>query len=492
MTDSIAFLATELEKSNQERQSLEERVSDLALRLDAIGWEPLQGWDPDGGGLSLDALKRTSEMLQDMVATASLMKRAAELRHGYVFGRGISYTNAKPRHQAIMDKPFNKKALFSMPAYEELMKWRLTDGNIFVLRDKTTGDAYRIPLKEITGYVADPMSSERVWYLQRTYNKTVDGRTNKVTEWYPTSDYEGTVASSIDSGNGKAVTVNKKYQMVFFAFNRQPGFTFGVPDGYAAITWAKAYGEYLKNNSKLVKAYAQIAWKASTKSASGGNNVAAQISQPGVAGTATMGPTSDLTPMPRAGSDVNFENGRPLASMVAAALGVSVVALTADPGAAGSSYGSAQTLDAPTILVMVSIQEAWKAFYEEFFRPWQPKKNEEARLKVEFPSIETDPVYRQIQSLNMAYAAGALFQAEWRAAVLDLLDIADPKDGLPVPDNFNAGHLTPQEVQDAADKLAAQNNASDPVPRQGNSGNTGGDQGETNHDGDPDSFGNEG
>ena len=488
MTNSLAVLAAELEKKDGELHTLEERVSDLALRLDAIGWEPMEGWDPDGGGLSLDALKRTSEMLQDMVATASLLKRAAELRHGYVFGRGISFTGAKPRHKAIMEKPFNKKALFSMPAYEELMKWRLTDGNIFVLREKTTGEAYRIPLKEITGYVTDPMSTERVWYLQRTYNRTSNGRTEKVVEWYPTSDYEGTVASSITSGSGKAYPVNKRFQMVFWAFNRQPGFTFGVPDGYAAITWAKAYSEYLKNNSKLVKAYAQIAWKASTKSPAGGTNIAAQISQPGTAGTATMGPTSDLTPMPRAGSDVSFENGRPLASMVAASLGVSVVALTADPGAAGSSYGSAQTLDAPTILVMVSIQEAWKTFFEEFFRPWQPKKDEEARLRVEFPSIETDPVYRQIQSLSIAYSMGALFQEEWRAAVRDLLDIAEPMEGLPVPDNFNAGHLTPEEAQEAADKLAAQK---DPIARQGNSGVTGGDQGETNHDGDPDTYGNE-
>lgn len=491
MDTTLTALASEIEKKDVALANLEERVSDLALQLDSIGWEPINGWGSEGSGLSLEALKRTSEVLQDMVATASLIKRAAELRHGYVFGRGIAFTNAKPRHKAIMDKPFNKKALFSMPAYEEMMKWRLTDGNIFVLRNQTTGEAYRIPLKEITGYVTDPMSAERVWYLQRTFNKVENGKSTKVIEWYPTSDYEGAIAKSIKSGTGDPKPVNQKYRMVFFAFNRQPGFTFGVPDGYAAITWAKAYGEYLKNNSKLVKAYAQIAWKASTKSQNGASNIAAQVAQPGVAGTAAMGPTQDLVPMPRAGSDVNFENGRPLASMVAAALGVSVVALTADPGAAGSSYGSAQTLDAPTILVMVSIQEGWKAFFEEFLRPWQPKNDEDSRVKVEFPSIETDPVYRQIQSLSMAYSMGALHQEEWRNAVLDLLDIQSPKPGLPVSDNFNNAHPTVEEAQAAADKLAAMNKSSDPVARQGNSGATGGDQGETNHDGDADTYGNE-
>lgn len=483
MTDSLAVLAAELEKSNTERMNLEEHVRDLALRLDTIGWEPLQGWGADGEGLDLDALKKTSEVLKDMVASASLMKRAVQLRHGYVFGRGISFTKAKPRHKKIMDSSFNKKALFSMPAYEELMSWRLTDGNIFVLRNNTTYEAYRIPLNEITAYVLDPMSAERVWYFKRTYKKyNSDGKWETVEEWYPTSDYAGTVSKTIQ---GKPV--NQKFSMVFMAFNRQPGFTFGVPDGYAAITWAMAYSEYLKNNSKLVKAYAQIAYKASTKTQAGGQNIAAQISQPGTAGTAITGPNTDLVPMPRAGSDVNFENGRPLASMVAAALGVSVVALTADPGAAGSSYGSAQTLDAPTILVMIAIQEGWKVFFEEFFRPLQVKEEEE-RLKVEFPSIETDPVYRQIQSLSSAYALGALFQEEWRAAILDLLDIADPKPGLPESDHFNSAHPTIEEAQAVADKLAAAN--SDPVSSQGNTGVTG-DQGETNHDSDPDSYGNE-
>lgn len=483
MVDSLAFLATELEKSNIERLNLEEKVSDLALRLDSVGWDPALGWDEDGG-MSLDALKLTSETLRDMAATSPLIKRAVELRHGYTFARGITFRKAKPRHEKIMASPFNKAALFSMPAYEELMKARLTDGNLFILRSVGTQNTeyYRIPLNEITAYLTDPQSSERVWAFQRTwieYNGTdPHGKTH--VKWYYTTQYQGTRKTRIGDH-----AVDKKYEMVFMPFNRQTGFTFGVPDGYAAITWTIAYSEYLKNNSKLVKAYAQIAWKASTKTSQGGQNVAAQISGPGTAGTATMGPTTDLTPMPRAGSDVSFENGRPLASMVAAALGVSVVALTADPGAAGSSYGSAQTLDAPTIIVMTTIQEDWKYFYQMVFDHVSGDP-----IEADFPSIETDPAYRQLQSLAQAYTLGAISQKEWREAILDLFDIPNPEAGLPVPDNFNAGHLTPQEAADAAAAQAVQS-GSDPIAKQGNSGTTGGDKSQSNHDGDPDSFGNE-
>src|SRR5690606_15552398 len=86
---------------------------------------------------------------------------------------------------------------------------------------------------------------------------------------------------------------------------------------------------------------------------------------------------------------------------------------------------------------------------------------------------------------------GALHQEEWRNAVLDLLDIQNPKPGLPESDHFNNAHPTVEEAQAAADKLAAMNKSSDPVARQGNSGATGGDKSETNHDGDADTYGNE-
>lgn len=470
---SFAELGQQIDTLTAEKANLEEMVSDLAMRLDTVGWVPGNGWDEDAG-LTLEALQHVSKTLTDMVAQNPLMKRAVQLRHGYVFGRGMLFSDVKPRHQKIMDKPFNKNCLFTMMAWEELMATRMTDGNLFVLRKTRDEEYYRIPIDQITGVVTDPESKERVWYIQRTYTEyQIDGKSKQRVVWYPT--YENSNRKHPTSIADKPVS--KDAVMHFMPFNRQVGFTFGVPDGYAAITWAIAYSEYLKNNSKLVKAYATIAFKASTKTQNGANNIAAQIAQPGVAGTATMGLGQDLLPMPRAGSDVSFENGRPLASMVAASLGVSVVALLSDPGAAGSSYGSAQTLDAPTIIVMTSIQEAWKDFYTSLFGHVSGDP-----ITVEFPSIENDQVYRQIQSLAQAYATGAISQREYRDAVLDLLDIRNPQEALPVPDNFNNAHLTPEEQAKQAQAQAAAK-ATDPTARQGNSGATGGDKGETNNDG---------
>jgi hypothetical protein len=81
--------------------------------------------------------------------------------------------------------------------------------------------------------------------------------------------------------------------------------------------------------------------------------------------------------------------------------------------------------------------------------------------------MSTDPLYRRIGSLAEAYATGAIFQDEYRTEVINLLDIEEPKSGLPTPDGFNTGH-TP------GDKVA------DPIPSQGNTGAAGAAKGAGN------------
>lgn len=435
-----------------QREEFNEAIGDMALRIDEIGWSPLN--DFEDSGIDLDALKRASATLQEMVSTNPIMKRAAQLRHGYVFGRGMLFSEVKPAAQKIIDKRYNKRALFSMPAWEELNRAKFTDGNVFVLRDHESDEFYRIPLAEISGVVTDPDSPERVRYLRRTYMRYDQAAQNtagkQVNEWYPVYGYEAPTNGRPKKIGEYDIKWNKT--MYFEPANRLVGHTFGIPDGYAAMTWTIAYSEYLKNNSKLVKAYAQIAYKASTKTVGAGQSTSATLAVPGgIAGTAVMGQAQDLVPMPRAGSDVSFENGRPLAAMVAASLGVSVVALLSDPGAAGSSYGSAQTLDAPTIIGMASLQEAWRLFFEDVFEDLKSPKT-----IVEFPAIENDPVYRQIEAIRGAVTDGLLFREEGRAAVLDLMDIKPVKDkaGLPPADDFNNGGANKAARTSAAQKPA--------------------------------------
>lgn len=461
---NVDELLRELDSLGNKYEMLEESMSDMAARYAELDWDMLTGYD-DRSGLSLDALRKLSMTLSDMAATNPLMKRAAQLRHGYVFGKGMTFSGEnidKPRIVRALEDPMNERLMFSVQGYEELNLAKFTDGNVFVLYDKKDRSFIRVPLAEITGMVTDPNSSERIWFFERTW--TANNKTTSA--WYPVSTYTGT-ARKINVG-GAEKTVDNTKVMFHEASNRQIGWALGVPDSLAAMSWAIAYSNYLQNNARLVKAYAQFAWKVTNQTRKGIENSAAKVAIPGVGGTALQAVGTELAPVNATGSQVNFNNGQALAAMVATSVGVSVIALLSSPGAASGSYGAAATLDTPTLIGMTAIQDTWALFYRNVL-----KYMGVTNPQVEFPAIESDPIYRQIASLAQAYAQGGLHQSEFRAAILDLLDIANPEKGLPEPDSFNAGHIPGDEAP------------SDPVARQGNSGAVPGgiSQGDTNNDG---------
>jgi len=441
-------LSEQFADMQKQNMDLQESVNDLLMRAEDVGWEKIVG-EITTDGPDLNLLHDISETLRDMTAGNPLLKRGAQLRHAYAFGRGVVFTGMKPAGQKIMDDRYNKGILFSVNAYETMNLAMYTDGNLFVIYDNKTQEFINVPLSQITGVVTDPRDSERIRYLQRSWSN--DGKES--IEWYALDKYKGVRAKTISKN-----PVNQSSVIFHHASNRQGGWTFGIPDSFAAVLWVKAYSEYLADNKKLVKALAQFAWKVTAGTRAGAANVAAKVAVPGTAGTAVMANGNDLSAIPRAGSDVNFNNGQPLAAMIAASLGVSVIALIASPGAAGGSYGAAATLDFPTIRVMESVQDGWVTFFEG---PLAALKSPAAECK--FPSIESDAVYREIQSASQAYAQGALFQEEFRSIVLNLLDIAEPLTGLPKADGFNAWK-DPNAVAVAG---------ANPVPGQGNTGAVG-------------------
>ena len=243
------------------------------------------------------------------------------------------------------------------------------------------------------------------------------------------------------------------------------------------MQWVETYTRFIQNSASLVESYNKIAFKFSQKASQAPATAASIAAAPAqVGGVASMGLSDSLTAMPAIGSQVSFQNGRPIAALAASAVGVSVVALLSDPGAAGSSYGAAQTLDLPTVRVMSVWQDSWVEFYREILEGMGADKD---TLEISFPSIETDVPYRQITSLSQAFQMGGLHREEYRGSLLSVLDIpnARPVDELPEPDQFNAAHPIPlKKEEDAADDKAQddeEDNLNDPLARQGNSGAVG-------------------
>lgn len=459
----------DFESLKTENTLFRESITDQMIALDDVGWLRLLGGVVNNGP-DLDILRRTSLDLQDMAATNPLHKRGAQLRHDYVFSGGIKYSKVKPGTKKLITDPYNKDALFSTGAFKTANLALFTDGNFFIVRDTRTNGLTVVPMHQITGVVTDVNDPQRINYLKRAW--VSNGQDNEL--WYPIARYAKSKNGGVPRlipGDSNKTPVSRNAVIYHRHTNRQTGWTFGIPDSLAAKVWSLAYSGYLKDNSKLVKALSQIAWKISTTTKAGNDNAAAKIAIPGVAGAVVAGSGTDINAMPRGGGDVNFNNGQPLAAMVATSFGVPVIALLSSPGATGGSYGAATTLDEPTLKGMTSLQAEWKDFLDEILHDFGSPNAD-----VDFPAISTDFRYREMTSLATAFTTGALFQQEYRDAAVDLLDVPDAQDGLPQPNGFNTW------TEPTAPKPAIAN----PVASQGNTGSVPGgtSQGVTDHSGD--------
>lgn len=468
MTNSIEQITSLIEGMVENKvEFLEESIRQKVLALDEVGWNSVFGQEDENSGVSLDTLNRISKDLKAMASTHPLFVRGAQLRHAYVFGRGIRVSGLSPRAEKAVANPVNQDVLFSVSAFETMNMAEFTDGNFIVTRDTKTDEFTAIPMGQITGEVTDPDDTSKIRYLRRSW--VANGK--QKTSWIPTAKYKNSVVGPGKRGGGikKSITVEGKSETVdqdkvlyIHSARRQTGWTWGFPISFAAKVFAITYTGYLTDNAELVKALSKFAWMVTQSTAAGANRAASQVSLPGVGGTAVMGAGNALQPVGTASSTVDFNKGQPLAALVATAFGVPVIALLSSPGATGGSYGAATTLDLPTTKGMGAVQDSWKSFFEEIYHDLGAKE-----VVVSFPSQDQDPSYRQVASLAQAVESKLLHQDEARDSALEVLDVPrlhknPPKIEAPVPQGTVSG--------------------------QGRTGAVAGgtNQGETNHDGDND------
>lgn len=430
---SMSQLVVDFQAVAQELEFMRESMDRRVLDIEDIGWTPLNGKSPDGTGLSLETLRDgLSEKLRDAAAINPLHVRGAQLRHSYVFGRGINFTDVTERTQAVIDNPYNREKLFSVQAYETNNLALFTDGNLFVIRDEGTNIFTVVPIEQIKADITDPDDASKVRFFLRQWH---DGKKTQK-RWYPIARYKKTIVGRGRRGTSLPATiklgsediaVSQNAVMYHHTTKRQSGWTYGIPDSLAAAVWSVAYTNYLTDNSQLVKALSQLAWAVTTATKPGQTNAALQVaSATGVGGTAVMGSGNQLSSVGVPSAQVDFNKGQPLAALVAASFGVPVIALLSSPGATGGSYGAAQTLDEPTLNGMKAIQDSWKLFYEEILADIGSPKG-----RASFPNITQDPTFRNQASLGLAYETGAIHQDEYRDTVLEILDVQKQHDDLP-------------------------------------------------------------
>jgi len=461
------------EAQAEEQNVIIENLSDRVRRAEDIGWTRLGEMfkSENSTGLSLDELKNISKTLQDLTDTHPIFKRGAQLRNAYIFGRGVSFEDIGEKEKRVtraLEDPHNSQVVFGVEGYEIANKALFTSGIYTTLVNKGTRHFTVLPLSQISGVTTNPDDDMDIWFVQRSWGD------NKIV-WYPTSSVSD-IPDYIETG-GLRVDVDKNTVANIRHANRQAGWTFGLPDAFAALLWAKAYDAYLMDNAALVKSLSQIAWKITQPNKSAVTSAAARVqsSSGGVGGTAALA-NGDLQNVGVPSSQVNFNNGQPLAAMVASSFGVPVIALLSSPGATGGSYGAATTLDGPTIKGFETLQDTWAAYYNNLLRIIGSRSGH-----VKFSPIETDAAYRQITSIAQLVSLGIIYRDEARAMTMELMGVPKLHAGLPENPDITRAKIAqkyPASSGNSSDTVVSSQGVSSSL------GATTNPQGDTNHDGD--------
>ncbi len=378
-------LAEQLAAERDTVELLQESLSALELAMEDQGWQRLIA--SGEREFTRDGLGRITAVCRLYAIKNPLIARGLGLRQAYVFGQGVEITgraNGK-RHdgeqdvnavvQAFLDDPGNRRAAFGAEAQQRLERCLGTDGNLFLslwTRPASGRVQVRVlPWDEITDVVTNPDDASEPWFYRRQWTRrTVNPATGVPTTepmvaLYPALFHRPHSRPSTIGG----VTVRWDAPVRHIKVNDLEGWRFGTPDAYPAIDWAKAYKEFLEDWARLVKSLSRFAWRTTAKGAAQAAGIKTRLAQmpprdPGtgqsldVGGTAIMPAGQVMEAIPKSGATIDSDSGRPLAMMIASALGVPVTMLLADPGVTGAR-AVAESLDQPTELTMLGRRRVW-------------------------------------------------------------------------------------------------------------------------------------
>lgn len=438
----ITQLLTRAEMSEVEAEYFREAYSDAVrqmLQMDDVGWLKYSGTSTVGP--TLDEAKSIAANLRSWADTNALLWRGREIRNSYLFGAPyeIGTVDATGKITAqqlnIFNDPVNQAAVFSPDALASIEGSRYTDGQSFTSYNRTTKKFAPVPFEHISDTYYNPDNPSEVWYWQLTYDRrTVNPRNGNIENkqvkvWVPSDTYNPPNTGYFKSINGEPVESHRR--IVDTRVNLRPGHTLGVPDSFAAAPWALAYSAYLRDGTKVLAALAEWAWKLTPKKRDSAERSAAAIkSQRGAGGSIIT--DMDVQALPK-GNAVDLGTGRPLASQVAAALGISIVVLLSDPGQSGA-YGTAQTLTDPTNRTMRTRRELNTDFIRRCLRLIGIKDPEVTWEKM---SPGTDK--EEMEILAMALGTGLFHEDEMRPMIAKLAEITllheEAPEGFMLPNN---------------------------------------------------------
>jgi hypothetical protein len=412
------------------------------------GWELYIGGNgrPERG-LSLKDLKAWERKLTEFEAGNAWGKRGLSLRDSYINQDEVQYEGIRKggsgkgvNVQEKIDHPLNQKAFFGRAARRRREGRLYHSGIALWIGDDSTKLLTPIPLDQITDVLTDEDDTGEIYAYRRAWSRRqANGKKTEMVRWYFVDTYKH-LEQDIITVDKEREKVERGYTAFDMHANSVEGWAFGIPDALAAHVWAEiAKGLYM-DGVDVSEAMASIAYKATAGTAKSGQAAAGGFASPqAAASTAIVGSAGDLVAMNSAKSGYTFSTIREVVALIASALDVSVIHLTANPGDAGSSYGASQTLDLPTRLAMITRRQEHADLDKRVLR-WMAGSAEAAsKIKAYFPRL-VDPAeqYREMQMATLPWLQGVLEPETFQEIVAKIMGRADlgtlPK-GILTPNN---------------------------------------------------------
>jgi hypothetical protein len=378
-----AALQESLQQQEWNNLMLRERLAELELALEEVGW--LRAGDSQRE-FSREGLRKITAISRLMFLKNPLINRAVTIQAYYVWGQGMTVSTTDPAIQgaldAFMSDPRNQAEITSHQARTMKEMDLQVYGNLFLVlftADMAAGGVVvrSINPDEIEEIICDPEDAKSPWFYKRSWTQqefdtaTGSTRTASRTAYYPDIRYEKAAGAPETIGSHPVMWDSPVYHVKVGGLSDM---RFGVPETYQAQDWARAYNEFLANWATIVKAYARFAWKATTPG--GPKGVAALKDRlhandaggadinrnppPNTASTAVMS-GGDLQPIRTAGATTAAADGMYLALMVSSAVGIPYPMLSGDPST--GNLATAKTLDRPTELKFRDRQELWRGIF---------------------------------------------------------------------------------------------------------------------------------
>lgn len=364
--------------ANNNNELLQERIAELELALDDIGYERI-GDSNFNRQFTKASIDKIAAMARVYWLKNPLVKRAVATQASYVFGQGIDVTATDETVQEVIDDFINDTRNKAELTGEQAMLTKETElqvsANLFFtfFSDQINGATRvrTIPMNEIARIVYNPEDGKEPWYYMRVWNQPKEAGSLKYETrkaFYPDINYmpKGGLPRYF---NG--IEVMAKNPVYHVKVNCLSDMEYGVSEVYAAIDWAKAYKEFLEDWYTIVKSLSKFAWKATSKSGATGMGQAQRVLENAINGRNPMSAdlpgqsaqvwmssdNFDLTPMPKSGATVAVEDGRRALLMVCAATGI-YEHYFGDPST--GNLATAKAMEQPMLLMFQERQQLWE------------------------------------------------------------------------------------------------------------------------------------